>query len=152
LVIALVLATSAVDSRIGRSLPPALVAPGAAAAVFGVALIAWAERALLRTARSTGGFGDAPRMLVARGPYRHVRNPLYLGAFVLLVGLAGWRRSPSLLVVGAAFLPLMHVFVVRVEEPATRRRLGAAYERFRNETPRWVPRLCGDRRGRDPRR
>ena len=62
LVIVLVLATSAVDSSAGWSLPPALRAPGAVSLAGGLTLIAWAEVALLRTARSTGGFGDAPEV------------------------------------------------------------------------------------------
>ena len=149
LVIALVLASSAVDTGAGWRLPPATKAPGAAALVGGVALIAWAELALLRTARSTGGFGDAPAVLVARGPYRYVRNPIYLGAFFLLIGLAGWRGSPSLLLTGAAFVPMVHVFVIRVEEPATIRRLGPAYDDYRMDVPRWVPRVrrTGRQRG-----
>jgi protein-S-isoprenylcysteine O-methyltransferase Ste14 len=141
LVFILVLVSSAADSSLGWGLPPALKAPGAVALAAGVALIAWAEVALLRTARSTGGFGDAPEVLVARGPYRYARNPIYLGAFFLLIGLAGWRGSPSLLLAGAAFPPLMHFFVVRVEEPATRRRLGAAYEAYLASVPRWLPML-----------
>jgi protein-S-isoprenylcysteine O-methyltransferase Ste14 len=140
LVLVLVLASSAADSSLGWALPPALRAPGAVALAGGVALVAWAEVALLRTARSTGGFGDAPDVLVARGPYRYGRNPIYLGAFFVLIGLAGWRGSPSLLLAGAAFLPLMHVFVIRVEEPATRRRLGAAYDTYSARVPRWLPR------------
>lgn len=149
LVIVLVLATSAVDSSADWSLSPALKAPGAVAFAGGLALIAWSEVTLLRTARSTGGFGDAPEVLVAQGPYRYARNPIYLGTFFLLIGLAGWRESPSLLLAGAAFLPLMHVFVVRVEEPATRRRLGAAYDGYLRDAPRWVPRMrrIGTRRG-----
>ncbi len=150
LVIVLVLATSAVDSSAGWSLPPALRAPGAVSLAGGLTLIAWAEVALLRTARSTGGFGDAPEVLVAHGPYRHTRNPIYLGAFFLLIGLAGWLGSPTLLLGGAAFAALMHVFVIRVEEPATSRRLGAAYDDYRKDTPRWVPRLhAPHRRGGD---
>lgn len=148
LVIALVLATSAVDSSVGWSLPSALKAPGAVAFAGGLALIAWSEVTLLRTARSTGGFGDAPEVLVAQGPYRYARNPIYLGAFFLLIGLAGWRGSPTLLLGGAAFAALMHFFVIRVEEPATSRRLGAAYDVYHRDTPRWLPRLHAHRRRR----
>lgn len=140
LVIILVQITSVLDALVGRALPAALRLPGAGAAGVGLGLIVWAEASLLRTTGSTGGFGDAPPSLVAHGPYRHIRNPIYLGAFFLLVGLAGWLGSPSLLLLGMAFLPLMHVFVIRVEEPATRRRLGAAYEAYLVSVPRWLPR------------
>jgi len=140
LVVAVVLIARTIDVRFGLSLPGVLQLPGVAAMTFGMALIGWAEATLLRTARSTGGFGDPPMLLVARGPYRHVRNPIYLGAFALLLGISLWRGSATLLAAALVFLPLMHLFLVRVEEPATRRRLGAAYDDYLNRVPRWLPR------------
>lgn len=141
LVIILVRITSVLDILVGRALSPALRLPGVGVAGVGLGLIVWAEAALLRTTGSTGGFGDAPPSLVAHGPYRHTRNPIYLGGFLLLLGLAGWRGSWALLLASAAFLPLMHILVVSVEEPATRKRLGPAYEDFCSSVPRWLPRL-----------
>jgi protein-S-isoprenylcysteine O-methyltransferase Ste14 len=43
----------------------------------------------------------------------------------------------------------MHLFVIRMEEPATRRRLGRAYDDYLRDAPRWVPRVqrTGRRRG-----
>jgi len=140
LVVAMVLATSIVDSRLGWSLPIGWRLPGAAAIMLGLGVIGWAEVTLLRVAHSTGGFGDPPPRLVVGGPYLLTRNPIYLGAFVLLVGLSLWRGSPTLLAAAVVFPPVMHLFVVRVEEPATRRRLGAAYDEYRHRVPRWLPR------------
>ena len=147
LVIALVLATSVVDDRLGWSLPSGGRAPGGAPIILGLGAIGWAEVTLLRIAHSTGGFGDPPPGLVVEGPYRFTRNPIYLGAAFLLFGLSLWRGSPTLLVAALAFLPVMHVFILRVEEPATRRRLSAAYDDYRNRVPRWLPRL---RASKDP--
>ena len=141
LVIALVLGAGRLDSRFGVDLPAGLRLPGLAALVFGLAMIGWAEATLLRTARATGGFGDPPPTLVTLGPYRHVRNPIYVGAFGLLLGLSLWRGSLTLLAAALTFLPVMHLFLVRVEEPATPRRLGAAYDDYRSRVPRWLPRL-----------
>ena len=141
LVIALVLGAGRLDARLGVGLPAGLRLPGLTALVFGLAMLGWAEATLLRMARATGGFGDPPPTLVNQGPYRHVRNPIYVGAFGLLLGLALWRGSPTLLAAALAFLPAMHLFLVRVEEPATRRRLGAAYDDYRSRVPRWLPRL-----------
>ncbi len=104
-------------------------------------MIGWAEATLLRIARSTGGFGDPPTTLVAHGPCRHVRNLIYIGAFALLLGLSLWRGSATLWAAALAFLPVMHVFLVRAEEPATRRRLGAAYDDYQVQVPRWLPRI-----------
>jgi protein-S-isoprenylcysteine O-methyltransferase Ste14 len=139
LVIALVLGAGMLDARLGVGLPAGMRLPGLAGLAFGLAIIGWAEVTLLRIARSTGGFGDPPPTLVSQGPYRHVRNPIYVGAFGLLLGLAMYRGSPTLLASALAFLPVMHVFIVRVEEPATRRRLGASYDEYRRRVPRWLP-------------
>ena len=139
LVVVLVLIAGKIDVRLSLGLPSVLWLPGLAAMAFGLAMIGWAEATLLRTARSTGGFGDPPMLLVARGPYRHVRNPIYLGAFALLIGLSLWRGSATLLAAALVFLPVMHLFLVRVEEPATRRRLGAVYDDYLKRVPRWLP-------------
>jgi len=141
LVVVLVLIAGKIDVRLSLGLPSVLWLPGLAAMAFGLAMIGWAEATLLRTARSTGGFGDPPMLLVGRGPYRHVRNPIYLGAFALLLGLSLWRGSATLLAAALVFLPVMHLFLVRVEEPATRRRLGAVYDDYLKRVPRWLPRL-----------
>ncbi len=147
MVVAVVLFAWKIDARLGLGLPGGLRLPGLAAMTFGLALIGWAEATLLLIARSTGGFGDPPTTLVAQGPYRHVRNPIYLGAFALLLGLSMWRGSATLLAIALAFLPAMHVFLVRVEEPATRRRLGGAYDDYLKRVPRWLPRPAWKDRG-----
>ena len=141
LVIAVALGAFWIDGRWGIQLPTGLRWPGMLVLACGLALIVWAEVALLSLARSTGGFGDAPGTLVAEGPYRHARNPIYVGAFGVLLGLSWWRASPTLFVVALVFLPVMHVFITRVEEPATRARLGAAYDDYLHRVPRWLPRL-----------
>lgn len=141
LVIMLALGAFWLDGRLGTRLPVWLQWPGMVALTCGLALIAWAEVTLLRIARSTGGFGDAPGTLVAEGPYRHIRNPIYVGAFGVLLGLSWWRASPTLFVAALAFLPVMHVSVMHLEEPTTRARLGAAYDDYLRRVPRWLPRL-----------
>ena len=141
LVIAIALGAFWIDGRWGIQLPTGLRWPGMLMLACGLALIAWAEATLLRLARSTGGFGDAPGTLVAEGPYRHARNPIYVGAFGILLGLSWWRGSPTLLAAALGFLPVMHVFVSRVEEPSTRARLGGAYDDYLRWVPRWLPRL-----------
>lgn len=141
LVIALALGAIWLDGRLGIQLPSGLRWPGMAVLACGLVLIAWAEVTLLRIARSTGAFGDPPGTLVAGGPYRHVRNPIYLAAFGILLGLSWWRSSPTLLVLALGFLPAIHLVVTRSEEPATRRRLGAPYDDYLQRVPRWLPRL-----------
>ncbi|PYX80702.1 MAG: hypothetical protein DMG70_22490 [Acidobacteria bacterium] len=69
------------------------------------------------------GFGtpapiDPPKLLVARGHNRFVRNPMYIGVLAIVLGEATRFRSRQLLIY-AACLPLaFHLFLVLFEEPA----------------------------------
>src|ERR1700749_592713 len=49
----------------------------------------------------TPGPWDAPRRVVARGPYRWVRNPIYLAALLVVLGEAWLFTSPRLLAYAA---------------------------------------------------
>jgi protein-S-isoprenylcysteine O-methyltransferase Ste14 len=98
--------------------------------------------------RGTPAPFDPPRRLVVRGPYRHVRNPMYLGAGLALAGAALFYESAALLAYDAAFLLLMHGFVVIHEEPSLSRTFGADYDAYRRAVRRWWPRL--GRQAHDP--
>ncbi|MDE3135206.1 MAG: isoprenylcysteine carboxylmethyltransferase family protein [Acidobacteriota bacterium] len=82
---------------------------------------------------------DPPKKFVAAGPYRKVRNPMYIGGIGLLAGFGLYLRSPAILLLAAIFLLLSHVFVTRVEEPGLRKKFGAAYEEYLKSVPRWLP-------------
>jgi protein-S-isoprenylcysteine O-methyltransferase Ste14 len=90
--------------------------------------------------RGTPGPWDAPRRVVARGPYRWVRNPIYLAALLVVLGEAGLFGSPRLLAYAGVLAVSFHLFVAGYEEPALRRRFGAAYLAYRRAVPRWIPR------------
>ena len=84
---------------------------------------------------------DPPKRLVVRGPYRYVRNPMYLGVLTVILGWALFFGSWPLAGYGAAVGVAFHAFVVGVEEPMLRRRFGEPYARYGREVDRWLPRL-----------
>jgi protein-S-isoprenylcysteine O-methyltransferase Ste14 len=84
---------------------------------------------------------DPPRQFVASGPYRFVRNPMYLGAVLVLSGFGLYARSPSVLGLGALALLSSHLFVVFVEEPGLAARFGESYGAYRLKVSRWIPHL-----------
>lgn len=83
---------------------------------------------------------DPPRRLVIRGPYRVVRNPMYLGAGLVLVGATLFYQSLALAGYTGLFLLTMHIFVVTYEEPTLRRTFGNDYEAYCGKVWRWWPR------------
>jgi protein-S-isoprenylcysteine O-methyltransferase Ste14 len=78
--------------------------------------------------------------LVAAGPYRHLRNPLYLGSWLLALG-----TSILMPLHGALFfLPAFSIFVlllITTEERFLSAKLGNAYQQYRRLVPRWLPRI-----------
>ena len=91
--------------------------------------------------RGTPGPWDAPRRVVAAGPYRWVRNPIYLAALFVVVGEAWLFLSLPLLVYAGAMAVVFHLFVIGYEEPTLHRRFGDAYLDYRRRVPRWRPRI-----------
>jgi protein-S-isoprenylcysteine O-methyltransferase Ste14 len=89
--------------------------------------------------RGTPAPFDPPRHLVVRGPYRYVRNPMYLGAGLALAGAALFYETAALWAYAAGFLVLMHLMVVGYEEPTLRRTFGADYETYCRQVGRWWP-------------
>ncbi len=82
---------------------------------------------------------DPPRRLVVQGLYRYVRNPMYLGVLILLLGQAAFFQSVELLQYTAAWFIFVNLFVVLYEEPSLRRRFGDSYEQYSESVHRWVP-------------
>ena len=95
------------------------------------------------TGRGTPAPWDAPRHLVIRGLYRYVRNPMYVGMGLFLVGEAfvlppiTWRM---LVVVLSAFA-VVTLFILFYEEPTLRGLFGSEYEEYCRNVRRWIPRL-----------
>lgn len=106
----------------------------------GIALL-WCIWDFARIGRGTPAPIDPPKVMVERGLYRFVRNPMYVGALGVLLGEALVFQSLS--VVGwAIFMGLLfHTFVVLYEEPTLRKKFGKSYEDYHQSVPRWVPRL-----------
>src|SRR3954464_12603552 len=93
----------------------------------GAALAIWCIITFLLAGRGTPAPFDPPRRLVDVGPYRWVRNPMYLGATLALVGAALFYQSSALLGYAVAFMVVMYLFVVVYEEPALRASFGPPY-------------------------
>lgn len=81
------------------------------------------------------------KYLVTTALHRYVRNPMYLGVFLVLVGQILIYRSLKLLGYAAIFCLAVELFVVFYEEPTLRKQFGASYEEYRRCVPRWIPRI-----------
>jgi protein-S-isoprenylcysteine O-methyltransferase Ste14 len=128
----------------GISRPPAigvLQVAGMAVAAVGAALALWCVFTFALVGRGTPAPFDPPRRLVVRGPYRIVRNPMYIGAGLALSGAALFYQSIPLFAFTGLFFLITHLFVVVYEEPTLRRMFGAEYDAYSREVRRWRPRF-----------
>ena len=137
--------------------------PAVAVIAAGAGLYLWCLWVFATVGRGTPGPWDAPRRVVAVGPYRWVRN---INIAPLLIVIAGawpyrWVRNPIniapllIVIAGAWLFPLaaaarvyswaaaisFHLFVIGYEgEPTLRRRFGEKYVEYRRSVLRWFPR------------
>jgi protein-S-isoprenylcysteine O-methyltransferase Ste14 len=128
------------DEGLAVVLPAWLRILGMLLIVAGAALLAWSIGAFVLIGRGTPAPFDAPRRFVATGPYRYVRNPMYLGAISVILGVGLVQRSPATVGVALLFLALAHLFAVLYEERTLERQFGESYRRYKASVPRWLPR------------
>jgi protein-S-isoprenylcysteine O-methyltransferase Ste14 len=120
------------------SMGPAQIA-GVVVGAVGAVIALWCISTFVFVGRGTPAPFDPPRNLVVVGPYRWVRNPMYVGAALALAGAALFYESWALLGYCAAFLLITHLFVVAYEEPVLRSTFGDAYVRYCEGVRRWLP-------------
>lgn len=107
--------------------------------VCGAAIYFWCLWNFAVVGRGTPAPIDPPKQLVVRGPYRYVRNPMYVGVLLVIAGWAVLAQSAAMLGYGAAIAVILHLFVVLAEERILRRQFGDAYETYCGAVRRWLP-------------
>lgn len=128
------------DPYLPLRLPAWGAIPGRVLLLAGAALALSTVIFFIVEGRGTPAPFDAPKKFVPRGPYRWVRNPMYVGGVAMLLGLGLRLASLAMVLFALVALLLIHVFVVGVEEPGLRRRFGKEYEDYCRAVPRWLPR------------
>jgi protein-S-isoprenylcysteine O-methyltransferase Ste14 len=106
--------------------------------VLGLTIGFWCTRDFITRGRGTPNPLDPPKFLVAAGPYRFTRNPMYVSVGLILVGEAIAFRSSALAVYLCIVMIGFHVFVVLYEEPTLRGLFGSSYEEYCKRVPRWI--------------
>ncbi|MFP4609647.1 MAG: methyltransferase family protein [Thiohalophilus sp.] len=113
-----------------------LLALGAVMVLAGVFLHGWAAGYLARA-----GYADREKLLTARGPYRHNRNPYYLAHIVMDLGFFIMAGLPWLWLI---YIPVSYSVYrrwVMNEEPFLEKEFGDDYRKFKQDVPRWGFRL-----------
>lgn len=109
---------------------PLSIAIGAVLVVTGQAVRLWASGYIHKESEVTTG-----------GPYAYVRNPLYVGSFLISAGFAVMSAVwVSWLLVAVQYALVYHLTVL-AEERRLESILGEPYRQYRSAVPRWIPSL-----------
>jgi protein-S-isoprenylcysteine O-methyltransferase Ste14 len=115
--------------------------------VIGVAALIAACAAVMRvwgTAYLGPATVNSTRMqagaVMADGPYRYVRNPLYLGLWLMVAAMA-FLMPPTGAVVSLALISVFLMRLILGEEAFLSEQLGEPYREYLRAVPRIIPRL-----------
>jgi protein-S-isoprenylcysteine O-methyltransferase Ste14 len=87
------------------------------------------------------GYLHKQEVLTTTGPYAYTRNPLYFGSSILTLGvaIATWSWFSSIIL--CSYFTLFYSIVMRKEEQELRLQHGAAFDRYAQAVPLFLPRL-----------
>lgn len=129
------------DTKIGVILPQWIKIFGVISMIIGGILVLICVLFLVIKGKGTPAVFDPPREFVAVGPYAYVRNPMYVGGFILLVGFGLYQTSVSIVILALILIVIFHFFVSLVEEPNLERLFGKSYLDYKKRINRWIPQL-----------
>jgi protein-S-isoprenylcysteine O-methyltransferase Ste14 len=107
----------------------------------GLILAVWTVKLQLTYGQGTPAPWDPPRNLVIRGPYRHVRNPMISGVILILLAEALLLQSWPIAIWMMIFMISNFFYIPMVEEKGLEKRFGLPYLHYKEEVPRWMPKL-----------
>ena len=109
--------------------------------IAGLALFAWTVYLFRVFGKVTLAPWTPTQKLVVRGPYKYCRNPMISGVFFVLLGETLILNSIKILIVASIFFLINTIYFILKEEPDLRIRFGKEYDAYKNNVPRWIPKL-----------
>jgi protein-S-isoprenylcysteine O-methyltransferase Ste14 len=110
-------------------------------AVIGELIRLWGVNWAGSETRTTGEVGGT--FLIVKGPFAHVRNPLYLGNILIYIGLGvmSYALFPYLQIFALIFFSIQYYLIVKVEEEYLLKTFGDDFKDYVKNVPRFIPRL-----------
>lgn len=114
---------------------------GVVAGALGGLIVSACAMVFVARGQGTPAIFDPPRNFVVTGPYKFVRNPMYIGGSILLIGFGLYRQSLAILLYSVVICLLFHLYVVVIEEPGLESRFGQSYFAYKQSVNRWLPKF-----------
>ena len=107
----------------------------------GMTLLVLTIRLMIVSGKGTLAAWDPAKKLVVTGPYKYTRNPMISAVIICLLGESIFFGSYHLLIWSAVFFTANNIYFRLFEEPSLVKRFGREYVEYRENVPRWIPRL-----------
>jgi protein-S-isoprenylcysteine O-methyltransferase Ste14 len=111
---------------------------GAGLIAAGFAFSAWARLTFKKQRAEIFPWSDAHQTLVAAGPFRITRNPMYLGIFVIGLGAALVAGTWPMWLVPVLLFTLDNFVIIPFEERSMERAFGEAFRAYKARVRRWL--------------
>ena len=115
-------------------LPARLVGWGFVGGGFGLA--GWALLTMLRDSAEFRPHAEAT-VLVTSGPFRHLRNPMYLGYALILLGISDTAQNVWITIMTPVFAAAVTWLAILPEERHLEAKFGDAYREYKESSRRW---------------
>lgn len=123
------------------ALSGAMLIIGTLLIVLGLGVVVYTNKSFFKIGEGTLAPWDPPKKLVVDGMYRYVRNPMISGLLMIILGEALIFSSIELFLLFIVFFIVNHIYFVYLEEQGLTKRFGSDYIEYKDNVPRWIPRL-----------
>lgn len=114
---------------------------GFAVMLTGLTIMFLTIRMFIRIGKGTLAPWHPTRKLVTASLYGYVRNPMILGVWTVLLGETIVFQSWNVFIWAICFFLINSFYFILSEEPGLQKRFGQEYVEYKQNVPRWIPRL-----------
>ncbi len=107
--------------------------------VLGTGVVAWCVRDFFVIGQGTLAPWDPPKKLLTSGLYRFVRNPMYVGVILVVVGWSIYFGSPVVGLYSGVMAIVFHLRVMIYEEPTLEKEFPQDWPQYSRHVGRWLP-------------
>jgi protein-S-isoprenylcysteine O-methyltransferase Ste14 len=108
---------------------------------FGAALAIWCTIAMSLFGKGTPLVTLAPKKIMTRNIYSHVRHPMMWSLAIVVLGETLMYGQFILFIWFIAMSRILYLVVINYEEPQLERRFGESWKKYCQEVPPWFPRF-----------
>lgn len=106
--------------------------------ITGISIRIWAIKTLGKNFTATATITDN-HQFISSGPYKFVRHPSYLGAFLAIVGCPVFLNATLATLIAFLSMTIAYIIRINVEEKMLTSYFCESYERYKRETKMFIP-------------